>query len=73
MKMSHDATFVVPLPKTLQAFATPNTLGAPKNAKLAATSATTLTIFSSFDERNSVIGTTTTLQAAFRLAPHPSS
>jgi tyrosinase len=44
MKMSHDATFVVPLPKSLQAFATPKTLGAPKNAKLAATSATTLNI-----------------------------
>jgi tyrosinase len=44
MKMSHDATFVVPLPKNLQAFATPNPLGAPKNAKLAATSATTLNI-----------------------------
>ena len=46
MKMSHDATFVVPLPKNLQAFATvsaPN-LGAPKNAKLAATNATTLNI-----------------------------
>jgi tyrosinase len=44
MKMSHDATFVVPLPKSLQAFATPNRLGAPKNAKLAATNATTLNI-----------------------------
>ena len=48
MKMSHDATFVVPLPKTLQAFtavSTPNpTLGAPKGAKLAATNATTLNI-----------------------------
>ena len=44
MKMSHDATFVVPLPKTLQAFARPNTRGAPKNAKLAATNATTLNI-----------------------------
>jgi tyrosinase len=44
MKMSHDATFVVPLPRTLQAFAIPNTPGAPKNAKLAATNATTLNI-----------------------------
>jgi tyrosinase len=47
MKMSHDATFVVPLPKSLQAFAAqsaPNTLGAPKNAKLAATGVTTLNI-----------------------------
>ncbi len=44
MKMSHDATFVVPLPKSLQAFATPNRLGAPKTAKLAATNATTLNI-----------------------------
>jgi tyrosinase len=48
MKMSHDATFVVPLPKSLQAFtavSTPNpTLGAPKSAKLAATNATTLNI-----------------------------
>jgi tyrosinase len=44
MKMSHDATFVVPLPKSLQAFAAPNTLGAPKNAKLAAAGATTLNI-----------------------------
>ena len=46
MKMSHDATFVVPLPKNLQAFtavSTP-TLGAPKGAKLAATNATTLNI-----------------------------
>jgi tyrosinase len=48
MKMSHDATFVVPLPKNLQAFTAANapnpTLGAPKNAKLAATNATTLNI-----------------------------
>jgi tyrosinase len=41
MKMSHDATFVVPLPKQLQAFTTP---GAPKNAKLSATNTTTLNI-----------------------------
>jgi tyrosinase len=48
MKMSHDATFVVPLPKQLQAFTTlgaPNAApGAPKNAKLAATNTTTLNI-----------------------------
>jgi tyrosinase len=47
MKMSHDATFVVPLPKSLQAFAASraaNTPGAPKNARLAATNATTLNI-----------------------------
>jgi tyrosinase len=48
MKMSHDATFVVPLPKTLQAFtavSAPNAApGAPKNAELAATNATTLNI-----------------------------
>jgi tyrosinase len=48
MKMSHDATFVVPLPKQLQAFTTlsaPNAApGAAKNAKLAATNTTTLNI-----------------------------
>jgi tyrosinase len=48
MKMSHDATFVVPLPKQLQAFTTrnaPNAApGAAKTAKLAATNTTTLNI-----------------------------
>lgn len=48
MKMSHDATFVVPLPKQLQAFITsgaPNAAPGPaKNAKLAATNTTTLNI-----------------------------
>ena len=41
MKMSHDATFVVPLPKKLQAFAAPS---APSNAPPSATSKTTLNI-----------------------------
>ena len=41
MKMSHDATFVVPLPKKLQAFAAPS---APNNAPPSATSKTTLNI-----------------------------
>lgn len=48
MKMSHDATFVVPLPKQLQAFTTLGASnaapGVPKGAKLAATNTTTLNI-----------------------------